>query len=709
MPNSDLITPQHLTRKAVIDIRQSPPHQVVSHQESLRLQYALGERARQLGWPDAAIDIIDDDLGLTAASAAHREGFKTLVAQVTLAQVGLILSYDVTRLSRNCSDWYPLLDLCGYKGCLIADGDGIYDPATVNGRLLLGRKGTLSEWERHTMKARLTAGLLHKAERGELARQLPTGLVRNGQGKVIKLPNQEAQARLSLVFETFLQCRSASKVVEVFKAHQRLLPRRDRFGDLVWKAPRVAAVLAILKHPAYAGAFTYGRTRTLRREASQVRPAITRLPQEQWRIGIQDVYPASIRWETSLQIQAMLKDNHAEYDRNKPRGIPRPGKALLHGLVYCGECGHKMVVQYKGGTRYICNYLRQQYHVPVCPYIAADPVDTRVVDAFFQALSPVELDVDEQALAQRQQQAERIAKAHLQHLERLRYAAAYCERQFRHVDPAHRHVAAELEHAWEMALQALKQAEAAEKQRAQASTPPANALPPALQAAFRAIGEKLPELWPRDVLSQAQRQALLRCLIDKVVIQRARRDQIHTRIVWRGGETTTCEVPVAVGALTDLPGAHEMAQQIRVLFAKGTSDDEMARQLTQHGYRSPSRPAVLPSTVKGIRLKLGLMQNRSQSHPRRIAGYLTVPQLAQALGITPHWVYHQIKRGTVVLQRDAPTRLYLLPDRPETLEAFEQLRAGQLSERRCCAPSRCRPYARGGQLAAPSYHPAPLT
>ena len=150
----------------------------------------------------------------------------------------------------------------------------------------------------------------------------------------------------------------------------------------------------------------------------------------------------------------------------------------------------------------------------------------------------------------------------------------------------------------------------------------------------------------------------------------------------RGGETTTFEVPVAVGALTDLPGAHEMAQQIRVLFAAGTSDDEMARQLTQHGYRSPSRPAVLPSTVKGIRLKLGLMQNRSQSHPRRIAGYLTVPQLAKALAIPPHWVYHQIKRGTVVIQRDAQTRLYLFPDCPETLEAFRQLRAGHLSELR---------------------------
>jgi len=345
MHNSDLITPQHLTRKAVMYIRQSTPHQVVSHQESLRLQYALGARARQLGWPDAAIDIIDDDLGLTAASAAHREGFNALVAPVTLEQVGLIVSYDVTRLSRNGSDWYPLLDLCGYKGCFIADSDGISDPATVNGRLLLGRKGTLSEWERHTRKARLNAGLIHKAERGALALTLPTGLIRTSQGTVQKRPDQEAQARLSLVFETFLPCRSASKVVDVFKAHQLLLPRRDRCGDLVWKAPRVAAVLAILKHPAYAGAFTYGRTRTLRREASQVRPAITRLPQEQWRVCIPDVYPPYISWETYLQMQTMLKDHHAEYDRHKTRGIPRPGKALLHGLVSCGACGHTMVVQ----------------------------------------------------------------------------------------------------------------------------------------------------------------------------------------------------------------------------------------------------------------------------------------------------------------------------------------------------------------------------
>jgi hypothetical protein len=285
------------------------------------------------------------------------------------------------------------LDLCGYKGCCIAEGDGMYDPATVNGRLLLGWKGTLSAWERHPRKARLTAGLIHKAARGALALQLPTGLVRNGQGKVHKLPNQEAHARLSLVFETFLPCRSARKVVEVFNSHARLRPRRDRCGDLVWQAPRVAAVRAMLTHPASAGAFTYGRSRTRRRAATPARPSITRLPQAQWRICIPDVYPPSLSWETYTQIQTMLKDQHAEYARNKTRGSPRPGKALLHGLVSCGACGHKMVVQSKGGPRSLCNYLRQQYRTPVCQYMAADPVDTRVVDAFFQALSPVERDV----------------------------------------------------------------------------------------------------------------------------------------------------------------------------------------------------------------------------------------------------------------------------------------------------------------------------
>jgi DNA invertase Pin-like site-specific DNA recombinase len=677
MYSSELITPQHLTRKAVIYIRQSTPHQALSHQESLRLQYALTERAQALGWPPEAIEVVDTDVGQSAASAHHREGFNTLVGQVTLGQVSIILSYDVTRLSRNCSDWYPLLDLCGYKGCLIADVDGLYDPSTANGRLLLGLKGTLSEWELHTIRARMTAGLLNKAARGDLALTLPTGLERDVQGRVQKDPNLEVQSRIALVFETFLHRRSASKVLEFFNAQGLRLPRRDRFGEVVWKRPTVAAILSILKHPAYAGCFTYGRTRTLRHGNPPGRAATKRLSMEQWRMCVHDKYPAYISWATFEQIQTILQDNHAEYDRNKTRGIPRPGKALLHGLVYCGACGHKMVVQYKGGTEYLCNYLRQQYRVPVCQYVPADPIDARVVTAFFEALSPVALDVYTQAVEQQRQQAERLDAAQRQQLERLRYEAALCERQFRRVDPDNRLVAAELERRWEAALRECQAAETTSTQRiTEAETP--LPLSPEVRAAFLDIGRTLPQIWTTEVLSQQQRKALLRCLIDKVVVHRIRREAVQTRIVWKGGATTTFEIPVTVGAFTALSAAADMEQQVLTLFAAGHSDEAIAAQLTQQGYRSPKRPQVLPSTVKTLRLKHGLMQKRHQSHPRRIAGMLTVPQLAHALDVSPQWVYYLIKRGIISSTRDTTTGLYLFPDCPATLTTLHQLRAERL-------------------------------
>ena len=220
MPNSELVTPAHRERKALIYIRQSTPHQQLSNQESLRLQYALAQRAEQLGWHPEDIELIDADLGLTGASAQHRSGFQEVVAKVSLGQVGLILSVDVTRLSRNCSDWYPLLDLCGWRGCLIADNDGLYDPGSANGRLLLGLKGQLSELELHTIRARMTAGLRNYAARGALALQLPVGLVREAADTVHKDPHCEVQERLVLVFTTFLRVKSASKVLDFFKGHE---------------------------------------------------------------------------------------------------------------------------------------------------------------------------------------------------------------------------------------------------------------------------------------------------------------------------------------------------------------------------------------------------------------------------------------------------------------------------------------------------------
>ena len=219
MITSELITTAHRTRKALIYIRQSTPHQVLTNQESLRLQYALHQRAVELGWQAADIEIIDTDLGMTGAAAELREGFKEVVAQVTLGQVGIILSSEVTRLSRNCTDWYPLLDICGYRNCLIADRDGIYDPGSPNGRLLLGLKGQLSELELHTIRARMTAGLLNKAQRGDLALPLPVGLVHSPNQQVVKDPHLEVQNRLALVFSTFLRVKSAGKVLQFFNQH----------------------------------------------------------------------------------------------------------------------------------------------------------------------------------------------------------------------------------------------------------------------------------------------------------------------------------------------------------------------------------------------------------------------------------------------------------------------------------------------------------
>ena len=461
MSRSELVTPQHLQKKALISIRQSTPHQQISNQESLHLQYALEERAQSFGWHAQDVEIIDADLGLTGASAQHRTGFQELVAKVTLGQVGIILSVDVTRLSRNCSDWYPLLDVCGYRGCLIADNDGIYNPGSANGRLLLGLKGQLSELELHPIRARMTAGLLNKAKRGELALTLPVGLVRDALDRVHKDPNQEIQDRLDLIFTTFLRLRSASKVLGFLNAHDLGVPRRDRFGDVIGKKPTVAAMLQILKNPAYAGAFVYGRTRSVRQDAISPRSKQIRLPMEQWRFRVNDVYPAYVSWEVFERIQAMLLDNSAEYDRNKTRGVPRPGAALLQGMVYCGECGHKRVVQYKGGTRSLCNFLRQNYRVPVCQHIPGDGVDPSIVEAFFQALSPIELDVYSRAVAAKQETADQVSHAHHQHLERLRYEAQLSERQFLRVDPDNRLVAAALETRWNDALAEFKRAEEA--------------------------------------------------------------------------------------------------------------------------------------------------------------------------------------------------------------------------------------------------------
>ena len=677
---SELIDDRHLGRRAIIYIRQSSPHQVLTSQESLRLQYDLRRRALDLGWREEDIEVIDTDLGLSGTAAAHREGFKELIARVTLDQVGIVLSSEVTRLSRNCSDWYPLLDLCGYRQCLIGDRDGVYDPGSANGRLLLGLKGTISEMELHTIRARLTAGLLNKAERGELALVLPVGLVRDAAGVVVKHPDHEVQARLELIFATFLRVRSAARVLRCLNEGGLTLPCRGRLGETVWRPPTIAMVLRVLKSPAYAGCFVYGRSRSIPAMSVPSKTMQKRLPREQWRIIVRDKYPAYISWETFEKIQTMLRDNHAEYDRNKTRGIPRDGEALLHGIVYCGACGHKMVVQYKGGTRYLCNYLRQQHGTPVCQSITANPIDAAAITAFFKALTPAELDAYARAVTTRREADDAMLRAQAQQVQRLRYRAALAERQFDQIDPDNRLVAAELERRWESALRDLRQAEAALTKAQTEGSKAAEATDDELRAAFANAGRRLPELWHGAALTSARKKALLRCLIDKVVIHRTAPDTIHVRIVWRGGDVSTFDVSVSVGSLAALSRNKEMQARILELARAGGSDEAIAAELSAAGHRSPTREQVLPSTVRGIRLRLGLLRSRSQSHPRRVPGCLTIPQLAAQLRVSAHWIYDRIHNGTIAIARNIPTGLYLFPDTPATLTGLQKLKAGEVEQ-----------------------------
>jgi DNA invertase Pin-like site-specific DNA recombinase len=676
MSISELITPSHLGRKALVYIRQSSPHQTLTNQESQRLQYALRQRALECGWDADAIEIIDADLGRTASTTQGRQGFQGLVTQVTLGQVGIIFSYDVTRLSRNCTDWYQVLDLCGYRQCLIGDRDGIYDPATINGRLLLGLKGQISELELHTIKARLTAGLINKAQRGELALTLPVGLVRDALGRVIKRPDREVQDRIDLIFATFLRVRSLAKVVRSFNDEDLLVPRRNTFGEVVWRRPTIASIGTTLKNPAYAGSFVYGRTRTVRTGPDQ-RPAQKPLPPSEWRIHIRNVYPPYIDWATFEKIQVMIRDNHSEYDRNKTRGVPRPGKALLHGLVYCGECGHKMVVQYKGGTQYLCNALRQQHQVPVCQRIPGDPIDDHVVHLFFEAIGPAELNIYDGVMTSLAGEREQVDRACRQQLERLRYQAQLAERQYQKSDPDNRLVTAELERRWEASLRELKQAEEAWEREQREQSMPAQ-LDAETRRLLTKAGRQIPDGWRTERFTREQKKALLRSLIDRVVIHRAAPDLVHCRVVWKGGETTDADIAVTVGAWSLLSRCQEMEELILKLAREGKSDKDIARHLTERGHHSPRHMTVLPSTVQIVRLRHQQLRNRSQSHPRRIPGFLTVPQLIAKLKLKRSWIYDRIHNGTIQVTLDPERKLYLFPDTPKTLSMFRRLQAEKL-------------------------------
>src|SRR5215471_6656605 len=646
------ITPRHLDRKAVISIRQSSPKHVREHLDSQLTQRTLIHRAAHLGWHPERIDVFDGDLGQSAAGGQERDDFKALAAEVALGHVGIVFGWQVSRLARNNAEWYQLLDLAALLGTLIGDTDGVYDPRLYNDRLLLGLKGTMSEAELYLMRQRLNAGRLSKVQRGEYVQRLPTGLVRLADHSVIKDPDQQIQHVIALVFSKFEELSSGYGVLRYCKQHDILLPRRHGGGmgpdDVRWCPPSEAAISAILTNPAYAGAFVHGRRTSdpRRPPRGQRTPPMRRRTMEEWQCIIQDAYPAYISWSQYLDNQARLRMNAQRYTDQTQRGqgAPRQGAALLQGLATCGRCGHRMHVAYRPRSRYLCTSMHRAFAEARCAHLDGPSIEAFVVQAFFAAIAPAQLETLDEVVAQRQRERQRLETYHQQQVSQARFSATLARRRYEHVDPAYRLAAAELERAWDDRLRALHQAEEAAERFAH--EPGASALTPETREPLLHLSQCLPDLWSSPQLRHPQHKALLRSLISRVMVKRIAPDRVEVKIIWVSGHFSEGIVIPPVLHQHHVTGYDTMVERTQQLWTQGYSDLHIAEVLSREGFRSARGDRVLAKTVLKIRHRHHWV---SPYHQHRLTDKIdeqwTIRGLAGELGVEWGWVYNRIRNG----------------------------------------------------------------
>jgi DNA invertase Pin-like site-specific DNA recombinase len=672
LPSADKITPRHRERQAYIYIRQSTLRQVHQNREGRANQYALVERALALGWIPERIHVIDADLGQSGQDG-QRPGFTELVAAVSLGHVGLVLAYEASRLARNNADWYALLDLASVVGTLIADADGVYDPRLYNDRLLLGLRGIFSEAELHLLHLRLEAGRRRQIERGSYRQQLPTGLVRRADGQVVKDPDLQVQRTIELVFARFRALGSCQKVLRALRDEGVQLPRRQTSGvaagELLWKRPSEDAIYEIVRNPAYAGAFVFGRhgSGPDRRPGQRVRRV--HRPFGEWTHVQPDVYPAYTTWEEFVANRARLSDNASRFAQ-RARGAPRDGHALLAGLVVCGHCGRQMHVAYRPQPCYVCSALQKVYGQSGCLHLDGRPIDAAVVEAFFAALAPAELNLLAEVLATRRAERAQLAQQYADRVTRAAYEARVAQKQYDAVDPDNRLVAAELERRWEVALRALAEAHEAAEHFAQ--RPPEPDLDPGLRAQLRDLGAHLPELWASERLQPEHKKELLRTLIRRVILTRPAPAQIDVKVVWVSGAVTPLVVQPLAYRTSEMADYDQILGRIRALSQEGDSDQAIADLLNAEGFRSARRLPVSAELVGKIRRAhriVGVRQQfRSQEH---IAEDWTIRGLAQVLRVHHRWLYDRIANGTVPARRHPKTGHFLIPNDPLVLSSLQ--------------------------------------
>lgn len=675
------ITASHLSRQAIVYLRQSSPKQVRENLDSQLCQRTLIERAKGLGWHEERVKVLEGDLGKSASQAQCRDDFKALAAAVALGHVGIVFGWDVSRLARNNADWYQLLDLAALFDTLIGDHDGIYDPKSYNDRLLLGLKGTMSEAELYSLRQRLNAGRLSKVKRGEYVQHLPTGLQRLSHGKVVKDPDAQVRQVLELVFAKFEQLGSGRQVLHYCRDQGILLPRQQtsgfQKGELLWKKPSESAIRSILKNPAYAGAFVYGRRV---KEASRQKPGrpstgCVRKPLEDWICVIHDLYPAYISWEQYLANQVKLEENRQQYDEKSGRGRGAPGKgaALLQGLATCGHCGRRMTVSYKPGVRYVCTAMSTCFAEPMCAHLDGPSVEKWVVKSFFEAIEPAQLNALELLLKQQRDEQTKLQQYHQQQVERAEYEVALARRRYQQVDPSNRLVADELEKEWEEQLRHLRTAQEAADCFFQST--PQSQVTPQLRQQLGQLNQALPKLWETQQFSNEHKKQLLRSLISKVILQRIAPDQVQVKIVWVSGHFSEGIVVPPIWKQVQASNYGELLDCVKQLCKQKRTDAYIARILNQEGFRTARQKEFTAHSVMQLRHHQGL-KSPFQNHrgAQKVDGLWTIRGLATHLGVHISWLYNRIRNG-VICESDLtrqPQGYLLIRDDESLMERLSQ-------------------------------------
>jgi DNA invertase Pin-like site-specific DNA recombinase len=606
-PSSQKIRPDHLDRLAVIYVRQSTLFQVRENTGSTTRQYDLVKRAADLGWTPASIQVVDQDQGQSGSSSIGRDGFQWLVAEVGLGHVGAVLSLEVSRLARSCSDWYRLLEICALTETLVIDDEGVYDPGAHNDRLLLGFKGSMSEAELHWLKSRLQGGKMTKAEQGQLRFRLPIGLVYDPVGRIVLDPDEAVQEAVRLVFSLFEQSTSALAVVSTFARQHLRFPTRwwggKRADELIWSRLSHERVLNILHSPLYAGAYVYGRTkfrsRTLPGEEPRVKGRTRPLPQEDWPIVLLDAHPGYITWEQFLHHQRQLDDNRT-WRAEEHRGAVREGPSLLQGIILCGSCGRRMTIRYqRNGSvlMYECHQLHSQLAQRTCQTMRGDRVDQAVVACFLEAIEPAHLEVALSALDSMEARAKQVESQWHRQIERAQYEADLARRRYKAVDPDNRLVARSLEKEWN---EKLAEVDKLEREHQLMPKPAALMLTAAQREQIRRLAYDLPAIWHASTTTFVQRKQLMRCLIKDVTLSK-RGNVIDVAIGWQTEALTALSIPRYKMSWEERQTSPHVVERVRQWSGTQTAT-QIATRLNEEGLRPGMGGSFTASKVDWMRV-----------------------------------------------------------------------------------------------------------